>query len=215
MAVTAGERPMPTGEGLTFEKVWAMFLETDRIVRETAEQMKETDRKFQETDRKFQETGKRLDDLGKQVGGIHRSIGEIIEILVAAKLWEKFEDWNYGFKRFYQRLNIFEDNTNRLLTDIDLLLLDTDYAMVVEVKREADSVEVERHIKRMGLVKQYPPEMAKGKILIGAIASGIITSDAINQAHEHGFFVLRLRGESVELVSKKGEFEPREWGRAD
>ena len=113
--------------------------------------------------------------------------------------------------RFYQRLNIYEDTTNRLLTDVDLLLLDTDYAMVVEVKREAGTGDVERHIVRMNHVRQYPPEMAKGKTLVGAIAAGIITPEAITLAHENGFFVLRLRGESVELVSKKGEFEPREY----
>ena len=43
MAVTTSERPMPTGEGLTFEKVWEMFQETDR--------------KFQETDRMLDKVG--------------------------------------------------------------------------------------------------------------------------------------------------------------
>ena len=178
-----------------------MFQETDRIVKETAEQMKET--------------GKRLDNLGKQIGGVHRSIGELIETLVAAKLWEKFEDWNYGFKQFFQRLNIYEVTTNKVLTDVDLLLLDTDYAMVVEVKREADTGDVERHLVRMKHVRQYPPAMAKGKTLVGAMAAGIITTEAINLAHENGLFVLRLRGESVELVSKKGQFEPKEWGNSE
>ncbi|MDR2258459.1 MAG: hypothetical protein LBE14_04850, partial [Treponema sp.] len=37
--------------GLTFEKVWAMFQETDRKFKETDRQFKETDRKFKETDR--------------------------------------------------------------------------------------------------------------------------------------------------------------------
>jgi hypothetical protein len=30
MTEAVKERPMPSGEGLTFEKVWAMFQETDR-----------------------------------------------------------------------------------------------------------------------------------------------------------------------------------------
>ena len=32
MVVKTSERPPPTGEGLTFEKVWAMFQETDRKI---------------------------------------------------------------------------------------------------------------------------------------------------------------------------------------
>jgi len=42
--LTTNERPIPTGEGLTFEKVWAMFQETDRKFQETREQMEETSR---------------------------------------------------------------------------------------------------------------------------------------------------------------------------
>ncbi|MDR0586143.1 MAG: hypothetical protein LBG26_02785, partial [Treponema sp.] len=38
--------PLPGYEGLSFEKVWAMFQETDK-------KFQETDRKFQETDRRF------------------------------------------------------------------------------------------------------------------------------------------------------------------
>ena len=39
MAETAIDRKPPTGEGLTFEKVWAMFQETDRIVKELCKQI--------------------------------------------------------------------------------------------------------------------------------------------------------------------------------
>jgi hypothetical protein len=52
--------------GLTFEKVWKMFQETDRIVKETAVQMRErameTDKKFQETDRQMKETDKKFQE---------------------------------------------------------------------------------------------------------------------------------------------------------
>ena len=50
MEATFTERPIPTGEGLTFEKVWAMFQETDR-------KMWETDRKMQEMSRPFRRNG--------------------------------------------------------------------------------------------------------------------------------------------------------------
>jgi hypothetical protein len=42
--------------GLTFEKVWAMFQETDRKMRETDLQIKETDRKMREKDLQIKET---------------------------------------------------------------------------------------------------------------------------------------------------------------
>ena len=41
MATSTSERPIPTGEGLTFEKVWAMFQETDRRLKKTEELVKD------------------------------------------------------------------------------------------------------------------------------------------------------------------------------
>jgi hypothetical protein len=52
--------------GLTFEKVWAMFQETDRKFQEIAEQSKETDRQFKETDRQIQETDRQIQETDRQ-----------------------------------------------------------------------------------------------------------------------------------------------------
>ena len=57
------QRPIPTGEGLTFEKVWAMYQETDRKMQETdrliekiARQIEKTDRQMEKTDRQMKQT---------------------------------------------------------------------------------------------------------------------------------------------------------------
>jgi hypothetical protein len=52
--------------GLTFEKVWAMFQETDRKFRETDRKFQDTDRKFQDTDRKFQDTDRNFQDTDRK-----------------------------------------------------------------------------------------------------------------------------------------------------
>ncbi|MDR2182078.1 MAG: hypothetical protein LBN92_05295, partial [Treponema sp.] len=62
--------------GLTFEKVWAMF--------------KETDRKFKETDRKFKETDRKISKLGSR-------IGDLVEELIAPNILEKFNKLGYVF----------------------------------------------------------------------------------------------------------------------
>jgi hypothetical protein len=71
--------------GLTFEKVWALFQEsdrrmqesnqrmqalseeTDRKMQEVAQQMQETDRKMQETDRKMQETFQQMQETDRKM----------------------------------------------------------------------------------------------------------------------------------------------------
>ncbi|MDR0668648.1 MAG: hypothetical protein LBF95_01080, partial [Treponema sp.] len=110
------------------DEIWALMKDTDRQMKETDRQMKETDRRMHETDRlikenaeQMKETDKRLEALKKtvervtaNVGGLNRSLGELIETLIAARLWEKFPDHN--LKRAYQRVPIFDEHS-RVMTD--------------------------------------------------------------------------------------------------
>jgi hypothetical protein len=84
--------------------------------------------------------------------------------------------------------------------------------MAVEVKRELDRMkDVDEHLKRMQLIRQYPPEQIGNKQLFGAMAGGVVDADVKNYAYESGFFVLELTGESVRLVSPPEGFEPKKW----
>ncbi|GHU18387.1 hypothetical protein FACS1894163_10330 [Spirochaetia bacterium] len=176
--------------GLTFEDVWAALMETREHINKLTEE---------------------VDRVTKNVGGLNRSMGELIETLIAARLWEKFDDYSYNFTRAYRRVELF-DETNRKLTDIDILLTNGESVMAVEVKRELDSKEdVDHHLKRMELILQYTPDQCKGKKLLGAISGGTVDPDVCAYAQSVGFFVLELTGESVHLVKPPVGFVPREW----
>ena len=233
--------PVPA-EGLTFEKVWAMFQETDRkfqktdleiektlrTLRRTArehairqkeineqmnrtdEQMKQTSEQQKKTDEQMKRTDARLDRLAENLGGLGRSMGELIETLIAARLWEKFAAYPYNLKRAYRRIPLYNENS-RPIAEIDILLSDTGWVMAVEVKREAVPADVDHHLKRMELIRKYPPAETVGKKLIGAIAAGELAPGTREYAHEAGFFVLELSGESVSLLPPPDGFQPREW----
>ena len=73
--------------GLTFEKVWAMFQEsdlrmqklreeTDRQMKETDRQMKETDRQMKETDRQMKETDRKIQEVAQQIKETDRQMKE-------------------------------------------------------------------------------------------------------------------------------------------
>jgi predicted AAA+ superfamily ATPase len=158
----------------------------------------------------MKKTDERLDKLAKNVGGNNRSIGELVETLIAARLWEKFAGYPYNLKRAYQRIPIYDEN-NEPKTDIDILLLDKKWCMAVEVKREADKDDVEKHLKRMDLIRKYPPAEVVGKKMLGAIAGGIVEPEAKEYAQKNGLFVLELKGESVALLDPPEGFTPREW----
>ena len=208
--------------GLTFEHVWAALMEdrqarkisqdkTDEQMRKTDEQMRKTDEQIRKTEETVRKMAEKVDRVTENVGGLNRSMGELIETLIAARLWEKFNEYPYNLKRAYQRIPLYDEN-NRVLSDIDILLSDSDYVMAVEVKRELDKEDdVDHHLKRMELIKKYPPAECKGKKLLGAMAGGVVDPDVQKYAHSAGFFVLELTGESVHLAKCPEGFTPRQW----
>jgi len=238
MAMTADQTPATPGE------IWAILREnarqmqeTDRRMQETDRQMQETDRRMQETDRQMQETDRRMQETDRQMqetdrrmqetdrlmkkmqrnlGGLGDSMGKLMEILIAARLWEKFAAYQYNFKRAYRRMPVYDEN-DRDLTEIDILLLDGEWVMAVEVKWEIASAprgkidEIDRHVRRMGLIRKYPLAQTVGKKLLGAVAAGTIEPDMRDKAHEAGFFVIELKGSSAALVPPPEGFMPKEW----
>ena len=201
-AMEAAER----AKDLSFEKVWALFAETDRKMAETDRIVKEAGRIAAETSRELAELGKKVDRVCGNVGGLNRSLGELIETLIAARLWEKFPD--YGFVRSYQRVPVY-DNANCIMTDIDILLSNTDKVMAVEIKRELDNKrDVDDHLKRMETIRTYPPLEVVNKELFGAMAGGLVNPKTARYAYEAGFYVLELTGETVGLIPPPAGFKP-------
>ena len=195
MAEMTVQEAMEWGKTLDFTTVWTTLTKLGEkidITTETVNRMAE-----------------RVDRVTKNVGGLNRSVGELIETLIAARLWEKFPE--YDLKRSYQRIPIYDEQNNQE-SDIDILLVNTVMCMAVEVKRELDRTkDVEEHIKRMELIRQYPPELIGGKQLLGAMAGGIVDPDVKNFAYKSGLFVLELTGESVHLIPPPENFQPKKW----
>jgi hypothetical protein len=208
------EQAAEAGKSLTFEKIWAAM---DRYSEEADKRQAEADKRFQELERTLKETAeqmkesdKRLDKVTQSVGKLGNTLGTLVETLVAARLWEKFK--LYGLERAYQRVPIYGEN-KRTVSEIDILLSNTDCAMAVEVKMNLEKGDVDWHIKRMGFIQKYPPaEIAiNNKRVMGAVAGGIVAPDVADYAHECGFFVIELTGESAQLVPPPAGFMPKEW----
>lgn len=208
------------GAVLTWEQVWGILQETDRILQEITRKQEEAaeerraqeaDRRAQELDREIKHMSKEIRRLSKNVGGLNRSMGELMEVLIRARVWERFAAYPYNFTKVVPRIPIMDDQ-NRMRSDIDLLLLNDQWAMAVEVKRALVTKDVEHHSEPMDLILRYPPAAVLGKRLLGALAGGVADSPEVyDYAHSEGFFVLALSGESVVLVEPPSVFSPKAW----
>jgi hypothetical protein len=192
--------------GLSFEKVWAMFQETDRkidrIVQETTRQMKETDRIVQETARQMKETDRKIGNLGSR-------IGDLVEQMIAPNILEKFEKLGYVFGKVAPRV-WYNDSRGGHIAEVDLLLENGDTALAVEVKTSLTTNDVRDHVKRMETLRRYADEHGDKRRFLGAVAGAIATGEVKAFAVKNGFFVLEQSGDTVQ-ISVPENFKPREW----
>ena len=182
----------------------------DQEMNKSREEWEEIRKRSGESEKRMEKTDRRLDRLSEQLGGLHNSMGELMETLIASHLWEKFSNYPYQLTRGYQRIRVF-DKKSVPLTEIDILLADSEWVMAVEVKREPRKDDIDYHLKRMELIRQYPPAEVVGKKLLGAIAGGVVSPDVHSYAHQAGFFILELLGDNVALVPPPAGFSPHIW----
>ena len=202
-----------------------MFAETDKIVKENAKQMKENDIKltkmFAETDRRFQETSKQIKETGKQLEKTDKQLkktdkkinaltsrwGDFVESLVAPYVEKMFKKREIEITSVHQHVRIRKDGKE---TEIDILGINGEYAVVIEAKSRLSVDDVNEHIKRCQNFKSFFPEYKDRKV-IGAVAGIKIDTGADRYAYKKGLFVIAQSGETVKILNNKN-FMPECWG---
>jgi hypothetical protein len=190
------EKALNNAKGFTFDQLMASFFE----LRSSQAQ----------TDAQIRQMSKKIDNLSENVGGLNRSMGELIESLMTSRMWKKFDKYGHHLVRAYPRVPLYNER-NEALSDIDILLSNTDECMAVEIKREARSDDIDHHLKRMELIEKYPPAEVKGKKVYSAIAGAVVPPDVRDYAYEKGMYVLEMNGEHVSLLEPPKEFTAKIW----
>jgi len=200
MDTVTTDRPPPTGEGLTFEKVWALFQESDRKMEE---QRKENDRIMEKVALQMEKTE-------QIVGELSNRFGELAEHLVAPAIHERFNELGYHFNGAAEGGYVVRDDNNKILAQVDILLINNDYIMAVEVKAKPHIKDIEHHIKRLKILKEHWGKHHDPRIVQGAIAGAIFGNAEKEAVIEAGFFVLVQSGDTMKIEIPEG-FVPREF----
>ncbi|MDR1174534.1 MAG: hypothetical protein LBK83_03560 [Treponema sp.] len=197
--------------GLNFEKVWAMFRETDRKFQE---QMRESDRKFQETREQMRESDRKLREqmreTDRRIGELGNRFGELAEHLVAPSIKEKFNALHYTFDKVSQDIDISDEWDRYSGAEIDLLLENGDIAIAVEVKAKPQYKDVDRHCERMEVLRRWADRHNDKRKFLGAIAGAILPKEVRSYTLKNGFYVIEQTGDTVRIDVPDG-FKPREW----
>jgi hypothetical protein len=195
--------------GLTFDDVWAMLKETDRIVKENALQMQETDRRMKETDRQMKETDRKMKETDRKISNLGSRLGELVEEIVFPNIVEKFNKLGYVFGKAATRVR-YQNPQGVYVAEVDILLENGDSVLAVEVKTLLTGNDVRDHIQRMEKLRVYADGHGDKRKLLGAVAGGIASEEVKAFAIKSGFFVLEQTGDTVRISVPEG-FSPRIW----
>jgi len=186
LAVTDTKEPQ---RGLTFDDVWASLMELRESQKETDRQMKETYR---------------------QIGELGNRFGELAEHLVAPSIMEKFNELGFNFTERSRDKEIHEPNNPNAFTEVDILLENGDIVIVVEVKSKPNEADVDKHVKRMEVLRQIADKKGDKRKYQGAIAGAIMNQALQNYITKNGFYLIEQSGDTVKITIPES-FTPREW----
>jgi len=176
-------------KGVTMEDVWA-------ILRDVAERQKETDKQMKET--------------GIRMGFLNNRFGELAEHLVAPGIEEKFNALGYRFSAAALKGCELRDEKGNVKAQIDILLENGSCIMAVEVKSKPKMQDIEHHIKRLELLRQYRNKTNDQRKIYGTIAGAIFGQAEKQACIEAGFYAIEQTGDTMRIDVPEG-FAPKEW----
>jgi len=153
---------------------------------------------------------RQIEILSKQMGGLHNSFGELAEHLVAPGIVERFNSLGYHFNGIANRGFVILDDKGDLKTEIDILLENGDYVIVVEVKSNVRKKDIEHHIKRLEILREHRNKYNDPRKIRGAIAGAVFYPSIKEMALAEGFYVLEQSGDTMKMDLPE-DFKPKEW----
>jgi len=168
----------------SFETVWAALQETDRILKESSAELNEK--------------------LGKYIN----LFGEVTEYTMAPKLREKFTEFGFTFPKAERNVSI-RDYTNNIFLEIDVMLENGDYAMLVEIKTKLTVERINDHIDRLEKMRKYADLHGDKRTFLGAVAGVVVTDKERKHALDQGFYLIEPAGQDLSITPPSGK--PKEW----
>ncbi|NCJ05484.1 DUF3782 domain-containing protein [Synechococcales cyanobacterium C] len=191
----------------TADDVWRLLGE---LIEAQKEARKETDRQFQETDRRFQETERLLKEqsqrLDQQLGRLGNRLGEFVEWQVRPAVLRLFQERGLDVHELLPDISVQRGQEG---LEIDLLVVNSTAAVVVEVKSQLTQGDVDEHLERLAKSKRLMPRYSDVQAM-GAVAGLVVPPEVARYAYRRGLFVLAQSGDSV-VILNDAQFQPQTW----
>lgn len=180
----------------TADDVW-------RVLGELAAAQKETDRQLGETRRLIKQQNQHLNE---QLGKLGNRLGEFVEWQVRPAVVRLFQERGIAVHEFHDGISVQRGDEG---IEIDLLVVNTMDAIVVEVKSKLTEADVNDHLERLSKFKRLMPRYTDVNAM-GAVAGMVVPNSVARYAYRQGLFVLAQSGDSV-VILNDDNFTPQRW----
>lgn len=190
----------------TFDDIWRLFQETDRMIKELSASQKDTDKKFQETDKKLQETDRRIDKVAQMIDKLGGRLGDFVEDSVRPAAVRLFRERGIDVHEVHRNVEAQRGNEG---IEVDLLVVNDSDIVAIECKSNLSLDDVKEHLERLDKLKRLLPTYANKRVM-GAVAAMVIPDNVAKYAYRQGFYVIGQSGDHL-LIRNDERFTPKAW----
>ena len=186
--------------------------------KEAAERQKEAEERKKEAaereakwQKKHEETERIVNEVSRQMGGLHNSFGEMAEFMVAPGIIDLFNDLGFHITQSAEHGIKILDEKKRLRAEIDLLIWNGDYIIAIEVKTSLGEKDIEKHRKRLEILREDINKTGDRRKIVGGMAVAVLNDNDRKAILDAGFYLLEPSEYSRMKMDLPEGFVPREW----
>ena len=185
---------------ITLEEIWALFRETDRKIKDLAEESRERQR----------ETDRQLRELGQQIGGLGNKFGSFTEGLALPSM-EKILRRRFGVDTIAPSVRVARGGQHLELDVLAYANGAVNAAYVVEVKSHLREEHIQQLLEILEQFAAWFPEH-RDKQLYGILAAVHIPQALRPRVLEQGLYLAHIHDDLFEL-EVPDDFQPRRFDR--
>lgn len=198
---------------LTKQDILDLFTKSDKRFEERlkkeSEERKKSSKEFNESlEKRRQESDREDKKIRKQVAELCDEWGEYSEELVIPKIADLFLEKGIELNVLFPHVKIKKNGI--IITEIDILLANDTYSVVIEIKNTLRHKDIDEHLQRLEKIQQNPTKIVENSILLGAIGGMVVSESVFKYAVKKGLFVIKQKGDTIE-IGNDDKFKPKEW----
>ena len=128
--------------------------------------------------------------------------------MVAPKICDKFNEFGFNFLRANPNPR-FNDRVNDISFEVDIMLENSEKAMLIEVKTKLTFERINYHLSHLEKMRKYTDLHGDRRTFLGAVAGIVVTNEVRDYALSKGLYFIEYSGETFYITPPKDK--PKEW----